>query len=65
MLSLKNDLKHPQHSQESLSKRARVLIMDASQALPTTTMTTVNTSSSLITPWPTTHMKAYENSPGK
>jgi len=60
MLSHKTDLKHQQHSQESISKRPRVLMIDTPQ--PTTTITTLNTSS-LMTSWPTGNMKNYENSP--
>jgi hypothetical protein len=63
MLSLKTDLKYQQHSQESISKRARVLMIDPPQPT-TTTITTLNTSS-LITSWPTTNMKTYEHSPGR
>lgn len=62
MLSYKTDLKHQQYSQESISKRPRVLMIDTPHPL-TTTVTTLN-SSSLITSWPTTNMKNYENSPG-
>jgi hypothetical protein len=60
MLSLKTDLKHHQHSQESISKRPRVLMIDTPQI---TTITTLNPSS-LISSWQTTNMKNYENSPG-
>jgi hypothetical protein len=66
MLSIKTDLKHQQHSQESISKRQRVLMIDRPHPTTATTTTTVTTlnSSSLITSWPTTNMKNYENSPG-
>jgi len=62
MLSLKTDLKQQQqHTQESISKRSRVSMIDALH--PTTT--TLLNSSSLIAPWSTNHnMKNYENSPG-
>ncbi len=63
MLSLKTDLKHQQHSQESMSKRQRVLMIDRPHPTTTTTTATLN-SSSLITSWPTTNIKNYENSPG-
>jgi hypothetical protein len=65
MLSLKTDLKHHQQSQESISKRARVLMIDPPQPMlpATTTLTTMNTSS-LITSWPMTNVKTYEHSPG-
>jgi hypothetical protein len=62
MLSLKTDLKHQQHSQESISKRQRVLMIDRPH--PTTTTTATLNSSSLITSWPTMNIKTYENSPG-
>ena len=63
MLSHKTDLKHVQHSQESLSKRARVLMIDSSQSNGTT-ISTINASSSMSS-WPPNTMKTYENSPGK
>ena len=65
MLSFKTDLRHVQHSQESMPKRARMAMIDPSQALPTATITTTLSTSSLITSWPTTNMKTYENSPGE
>lgn len=65
MLSFKTDLKHQQYCQESISKRQRVLMIDTPHpSTSTNTITTLNSSASLITSWPTTNMKTYENSPG-
>ena len=41
MLLLKTDLKHQQHSQESISKRPRILMIDQpTSVIPTTTSIT-------------------------
>jgi len=70
MLFLKNDLKHQQHSQEHMSKRSRILMVEPStSAIPTTTTTTTTTvdrlrPSAIVTNWQTQNFKTYENSPG-
>jgi hypothetical protein len=61
MLSLKTDLKHQQHSQESMSKRPRISMIEP-PSLPTTTTLFDRLNS---TSWSTTNMKTYENSPGR
>ncbi|CAF2739733.1 unnamed protein product [Rotaria sp. Silwood2] len=72
MFSFKNDLKHQQHSQESISKRSRILMMEPpTSVIPTTTTSTMTasiladrlTSSAMITNWQITNLKTYENSP--
>ncbi len=67
MLLLKNDLKHQQHSQESICKRPRMLMIEPSTSLiPTTSNTFVDrlNSSTMITNWQTPNLKTYEDSPG-
>jgi hypothetical protein len=66
MLLHKTDLKHQQHSQESISKRPRILMNE-----PSTTTTTNITSlvdrlnpSASIMNWQTTSLKNYEESSG-
>lgn len=69
MFAFKNDLKHQQHSQESLSKRSRMLIIDPpSSVIPTTTVSSslverLNTSN-IMANWQISNLKAYEHSPG-
>ncbi len=65
MLSLKTDLKYQQHSQEPISKRSRMLMIEPSTSLiPTTTITTLADRSTMITNWQTPNLKTYEDSPG-
>jgi transposase-like protein len=64
MLSLKTDLKYQQHSQEPISKRSRMLMIEPSTSLiPTTTITTLADRSTMITNWQTPNLKTYEDSP--
>ena len=69
MLLLKTDLKYQQHSQESISKRPRILMIDQpTTVIPTTTTITTLVdrlnSSSMINNWQTANLKTYEDSPG-
>jgi hypothetical protein len=69
MLLLKTDLKYQQHSQESISKRPRILMIDQpTTVIPTTTSITTLVDrlnpSSMINNWQTAHLKTYEDSPG-
>ncbi|CAF0836823.1 unnamed protein product [Adineta ricciae] len=66
MLSLKTDLKHLQHLQESVSKRSRTSLLDTAHTIATgstSASTTTFNSSPLVVPWSTANMKNYENSP--
>jgi hypothetical protein len=69
MLLLKTDLKHQQHSQESISKRSRILMIDPPiSVIPTTTTITTLVDrlnpSLMVNNWQTTNLKTYEDSPG-
>ena len=70
MLLMKNDLKHPQHTSESISKRSRMLLIDPPAAPPPSSTQTINLNRTnnnlaLTTSWPTGALKNYEHSPGK
>ncbi|CAF3332504.1 unnamed protein product [Rotaria sp. Silwood1] len=71
MFLFKNDLKHQQHSQESMSKRPRILMIEPPTSVIPTTTTTTSTlslaerlnSSTMVSNWQITNFKTYENSP--
>ncbi len=66
MLSFKTDMKHQQHSQESFSKRPRILMIEPpTSAIPTTsTLVDRLNPSTMINNWQTLNLKTYEDSPG-
>ncbi|CAF0960231.1 unnamed protein product [Rotaria magnacalcarata] len=72
MFWLKNDLKHQQFSQEPMSKRPKVLMVEPSTSVIPTTNTATTTSSTIsdrmnaqtiVSNWQIANLKAYENSP--
>ncbi|UJR26511.1 hypothetical protein I4U23_007837 [Adineta vaga] len=66
MLSLKTDLKQQQYSQESISKRPRILTIDPpTSVIPTTTINVIDRlhPSNMISNWQTMQLKTYEGSP--
>ena len=73
MLLLKTDLKlqqQQQHLQESVAKRARMMMIEnPTSVIPTTTNNTMLVdrlnASSIVPAWPTASLKNYEDSPGK
>lgn len=68
MLLLKTDLKHQQNNtQESMSKRPRILMIDPSTSvIPTTTsiIDRLNPQPMTNSHWQTHNLKTYEGSPG-
>jgi hypothetical protein len=67
MLLLKTDLKHQQHSQESICKRSRILMIEPPTSLIPTTITSLIdrlNPSTMMTNWQTQNLKTYEDSPG-
>ncbi len=66
MLLHKTDLKNQQHSQESISKRSRTLMVEQPTSVIPTTTTLIDQlhPSTTVTHWQTQNLKTYEDSPG-